>query len=190
MATSNHLGVPGRTLHSNIIPPDYEQSLISWLDTQPWSTTLNRRTQQYGYTYDYVSRIIRPSDNPLHGKVLELAEWLNDSQIMVPDQCIVNEYNRDQGIGAHIDLLGFGPRIISLSVGADTNFIFKNYQTKESVTLDVPSRSILIMDGDARYIWTHEIPKRITITVDGKRMTKPGDYRRISLTFRTVPSGS
>jgi alkylated DNA repair dioxygenase AlkB len=42
------------------------------------------------------------------------------------------------------------------------------------------------MSGDARTEWTHEIPKRKTYTVDGKSIKKDDDYRRISMTYRTI----
>jgi alkylated DNA repair dioxygenase AlkB len=43
---------------------------------------------------------------------------------------------------------------------------------------------MLVMTGDSRYMWTHEIPKRLSVKTDGKNIKKPEDYRRISLTFR------
>lgn len=43
------------------------------------------------------------------------------------------------------------------------------------------------MTGETRDVWTHEIPRRKSVTNDsGKRITKSDDYRRISITYRTV----
>ena len=77
--------------------------------------------------------------------------------------------------------------IISFSLGDDTNFIFRNPNTDEKIELYDPGRSIIIMPGDSRNIWTHEIPKRKTVTLDnGSTKKKGNNYRRVSLTYRTV----
>jgi len=41
------------------------------------------------------------------------------------------------------------------------------------------------MSGDARYVWTHSMPSRKYDIVDDEKITRG---RRISLTFRNVPS--
>jgi alkylated DNA repair dioxygenase AlkB len=183
-------GVPGLYLQENVISPEAETQIIQWLDSREWSTVLPRRTQHFGYVYGYEGTNLMPGDK-FEGWVSTLADYLIKYGIMNEvDQCIVNEYGRDQKIGKHIDGQRgqrpniFGPRIVSFSLGADTNFLFCNTEGKEKVEIYVPRRSILIMTGDSRYTWTHEIPKRLSVNIDGKVVKKDANYRRISLTFR------
>lgn len=178
--------IQGLYIQNDIITNEQEQSIIKWLDTREWSTALPRRTQHFGYEYGYKSFKLTPAA-AFDGPILQLSSWLNNTKILEgADQCIVNEYTRDQKIGKHIDRTDiFGPKIVSVSIGDDTNFIFKNTETNDKVEVHVPSRSIIIiMTGDARYKWTHEIPKRLSVRKDGKNIKKNEDYRRISLTFR------
>lgn len=182
--------VPGLYLQENVISSEAETQIIQWLDGREWSTVLPRRTQHYGYVYGYEGTNLMPGDK-FEGWVSTLADYLVKHGIMdVVDQCIVNEYDREQKIGKHIDGQRgerpniFGPRIVSFSLGADTNFVFSNTKGKEKVEIYVPKRSILVMTGDSRYTWTHEIPKRLSVNINGKMIKKDNNYRRISLTFR------
>ena len=105
--------------------------------------------------------------------------------IMKPTQCIVNEYFRDQGIAPHIDNLGFGPIVIGISISADGVMIFE--KGTEIFECFLPRRSMVMLASDARYLWKHSISKRVTYLTDTQeKITKPKDYRRISLTFREL----
>jgi len=188
------LPVPGLYIQENIISPEAEQNIIQWLDTREWSTVLPRRTQHFGFIYGYSGADLQPGD-PFDGWVKYLADYLIKYGVMEAiDQCIVNEYDSNQKIGKHIDGQRgnrpniFGPKIVSISLNEDTNFIFTNTLTKEKVEIYVPRRSLLLMTGDSRYVWTHEIPKRLSVTINtnGKSVKKSDTYRRISLTFRNT----
>jgi|AntRauTorckE6833_2_1112554.scaffolds.fasta_scaffold77689_1 alkylated DNA repair dioxygenase AlkB len=176
--------VQGLSIQPDVLDAELEAQIIAELDKATWSSSLVRRTQHYGYTYEYTQRQLSPAQ-PITGYLKYLVDWLASNDIINADQVIVNEYMADQGIGKHIDKPElFGSTIVSISLGAPTNFIFR--RLKEMVEYELPARSLLIMSGPARYEWTHEIPKRKTVTVDGKRVKKDDDYRRISLTFRSV----
>lgn len=182
--------VAGLYIQENVLTVESEIQIIQWLDSREWSEVLPRRTQHFGYIYGYKRSNLIPGD-PFEGWVSTLMERLTSDGVMESiDQCIVNEYDRDQKIGKHIDGKRgerpniFGPKIVSISVGADTNFIFINTDTKEKVEIYVPRRSMIVMSGDSRYKWTHEIPRRLSVKIDGKWEKKKKDYRRISLTFR------
>lgn len=182
--------VPGLYIQENVIAPETEEAIVKWLDSREWSTSLPRRTQHFGYLYGYQGADLKPGD-PFEGWVTVISEWLVKHKVMEKvDQCIVNEYDRDQKIGKHIDGKRgnrpniFGPRIVSISLGEDTNFIYVNTETKEKVEIYAPRRCMIVMTGDSRYKWTHEIPKRLSVKVNGKWVKKNENYRRISLTFR------
>ena len=176
--------IPGLFLYQNIFPESVNNEIIEWLDKQEWSNTLSRRTQQYGYTYDYKSRNINPT-KPLTSYILKIAKWLKEIGLMRnPNQCIVNEYKKNQGISPHIDNTNFGPVIISISLNDDTNFIMS--KDNKTHTIYVPKLSMLVLCGDARYKWKHSIPNRKKVSTNNRNITKDDNYRRISLTYRTV----
>jgi len=184
--------VPGLFIQENIITPEVETEIINWLDTKPWSNALSRRTQHYGYIYDYKQTNLEPGEK-FDGWIITLSQFLLNNKIMEKcDQVIINEYNRGQGIAKHIDGLRgnrpniFGPVIVSISLNEDTNFIFRNTKSRDVTNVYVPKRSILVMMGDSRYTWTHEIPKLSTVNRNGELIKKNENYRRISLTFRSI----
>lgn len=180
------MSIPGLFYQDGIVPPEFEQEIISWLDQQIWSNKLSRRTQQYGYEYNYSSKKLDSNPAPsIAGPLKRIADWLNSVGIMNPTQCIVNEYTRDQGINAHTDSPQFGPTIVSISLLSPCNMEFK--RGNESVTKTLMPRSCLILSGESRSYWTHRIPDRKTVDMpDGTTYRKLENYRRVSLTFRTL----
>lgn len=110
------MSVPdGLTINYNMIPVDLAQTVISFLDSKNWSTDLSRRTQHYGYNYNYNGGSLSITQ-PLEGPILHIAEWLRKSGIIDANQCIVNEYLRNQGISSHIDSKNFGSVIVGISL--------------------------------------------------------------------------
>ena len=69
--------------------------------------------------------------------------------------------------------LGRNPIIASLSLGATRRFDLKHNTTKEKLSLELESGSLLIMGGELQHYWKHQIAK-----------TKKVNAPRINLTFR------
>lgn len=159
-----------------------EQTLASKIDDQPWLADLKRRVQHYGYKYDYKVRSVMP-DSYLG----PLPNWLKettDKLLFRPDQAIVNEYLPGQGISAHIDCEPcFDDTIASLSLGSPVIMQFTHGQTKQKEEIYLKPRSLIILSGEARYVWQHAIPTRKSDIIDGFRIQRD---RRISITYRNV----
>ena len=172
-----------------------EAKLVEIIDTNKWLDVIKRRVQHYGWGYDYVNRQIDPGMriDKLPEWALEVAQRLVEQGLVpqMPDQLIVNEYIRDQGIGKHVDKEpNFADNIAMISLLESWEMVFRkknNSKVKHNVMLE--SRSLTIMSGPARYQWTHEIPSRkyepVPEMPDGKRQKKLRK-RRLSLTFRKV----
>ncbi len=176
----------GLILIANVISPDEETHIIGWLDKQPWSDTLSRRTQHYGYEYQYKTGASLKPTADITGPLLTISNRLSDAGYLNSEQCIINEYTRGQGIAHHIDKPSqFGPVIVSISLGADVVMEFR-HREHHDIDVLLPARSMLVMSGPSRYEWKHGIPRKIKYMVDGIEVTKPMDYRRISLTYRSV----
>jgi len=167
----------------NFIDSHEESNLISDIDRQSWQLTLKRRTQHYGYEYDYKSRTIdaRQILGDLPEWCKNIIERMQSGGIIQnkPDQVIVNEYQPGQGIAKHKDAVIFGEPVISLSLGSPCVMLFKKKNVTKSTVL--APRSLLILRGSSRWEWTHEIPARKIDIVDNKKIIRG---RRISLTFR------
>jgi alkylated DNA repair dioxygenase AlkB len=179
-------GVSGLLYIPNYISKSEHRRLIETIDVQPWRTDLSRRTQHYGYIYDYRAKRIDHSMQigELPAWLQRIAVRLQDDGLMpeAPDQCIVNEYKPGQGITDHIDCTPcFGGVIISLSLAAPVVMELKRDDQKISLLLE--PRSLLLLRGEARYQWTHGIARRKRDTVDNLTFERK---RRLSATFRKV----
>jgi alkylated DNA repair dioxygenase AlkB len=185
---TQHTAIPGLTYTPDYITPDEETRLLEQLDQQPWSSELRRRVQHYGYRYDYKAQMITPDMQAAHLPpwLQELARRLQQDTHTptLPDQVIVNEYLPGQGIADHIDCVPcFGDGILSLSLESGCEMRFTEQTTRVQVPLWLAPRSLLLIQGAARYQWQHGIPARKSDLHNGQRVQRG---RRVSLTFRTV----
>lgn len=178
--------VPGLTYVRDFISSDEEQRLIQTIDQCVWDTdSLQRSVQHYGWKYDYKERRVdinkRLGPLPDWAEALALRLFSSNLIEQLPNQVIVNEYRKNQGISKHIDKPDiFAEGIAMLSLNESWEMVFRPPHSREKVAQLLDRRSVAIMKGDARYKWTHEIPKRLN---------EPGRIRRVrrvSLTFRSV----
>lgn len=179
---------PGLTYIPSFILPDTAKCIVSTVDSLDWQTSLRRRVQHYGWRYDYKSRRIDQGDwlGPLPDFALPILERLTQARIFAspPDQLIVNEYMAGQGIAAHIDCEPcFGGTVASLSLNSPSTMRLRNRKSGLLYDIDLAPQSLLVLNGEARYEWTHEIAARKNDLIDGQRRPRG---RRISLTFRNV----
>ncbi|KAN0021969.1 hypothetical protein ACTFIU_004115 [Dictyostelium citrinum] len=189
--------IEGLTIIENAIDKEMHNKLWKEINKEEWLNDLSRRTQHYGYKYNYKSRSLKSEDiaPPFPQWASDLCCHLMKEGLIndFPQQLIVNEYKDNQGISAHIDSKIFDNIIFSISLGSTCRMIFKKSiqpstttaSTKKTTTDPkkpevikieklLPPRAFLLIKDEARFNWTHEIPK-----------LKKGQHR-ISLTFRYV----
>jgi alkylated DNA repair dioxygenase AlkB len=163
-----------------------QSEIVAEIDGRPFGTQLARRVQHYGFRYDYLESAVQEQGSApqIPPRIASLAKRLVDERhfIKIPNQVIVNEYLSDQGIGAHIDRVSFGPEVATISLLESWPMTFKN---REGSALDVLLEvgSLALMTGAARYEWTHQIRPKKYDTHTGVKVQR---VRRLSLTFRTV----
>jgi alkylated DNA repair dioxygenase AlkB len=98
-----------------------------------------------------------------------------------PDQVIVNEYEPGQGIARHTDCKPcFGPTVAMVSLASDIEMDFTG-PVGQTERLKLERCSLLVLSGQAREEWGHEIAKRRSDPQFGIQRR-----RRVSLTFRSV----
>ncbi|MCO4292171.1 alpha-ketoglutarate-dependent dioxygenase AlkB [Solitalea sp. MAHUQ-68] len=129
----------------------------------------------YEYTYSNTTKKALPWTKELWELKL-LTQTLSGTKF---NSCLLNLYhNGDEGMAWHSDdekSLGLDTVIASISLGAERKFSFKHKQTKETVSLNLESGSLLIMKGTTQTHWLHSLPK-----------TKKVKTPRVNLTFRTI----
>lgn len=187
--------VPGLSHVRDFLDEAEETSIISQIDRGDWIEDLQRRVQHYGWRYDYKARRVdaamRLGDLPAWADAL--ARRLFDANLVpnLPDQVIVNEYCKDQGIGRHVDSDSFADGIAMISLLESWEMVFCAKRAKRKVRHMLERRSVAIIEGEARYEWTHEIPKRKSEPITpGTKHPRRDRIRRVSLTFRKVVEGN
>lgn len=180
------MNINGLLYSRDFITQEQHDELLTQIDALPWRNDLRRRVQHYGYRYDYKKKRI-----DLSMKIEGLPTWataLGERLLKVglikspPDQLIVNEYHPGQGISRHVDCVPcFEDGIVSISLGSPC--VMNLIRGQRIVPLLLETRSVLLLEGDARYLWMHEIPQQRQDTYDGVTFER---QRRVSLTFRKV----
>ena len=168
----------------NFITEAQAQELMQFIDSNPWDSTIKRRTQHYGYRYNYKQIDEVESLGPIPQELQQLAELLLERGIfnVTPNQIIINEYLPGQGIAPHIDHTEhFAETVCSLSLESACQMDFIYGAKKVSQTLE--PRSLLVFKRDARYKWQHGIAPRKSDVIQGVRRARG---RRVSVTFRVV----
>ncbi|XP_036718513.1 alkylated DNA repair protein alkB homolog 8 isoform X2 [Balaenoptera musculus] len=193
---------PGLMVIEEIISSEDEKMLlesVNWTedtDNQNFQKSLkHRRVKHFGYEFHYENNHV-DKDKPLPGGLPDICDsilekWLKEGFIKhKPDQLTVNQYEPGHGIPAHVDThSAFEDEIVSLSLGAEIVMDFK-HPGGVTVPIMLPCRSLLVMTGESRYLWTHGITPRKFDTVQASRGHKSGiitgDVEDLTLSKRGI----
>lgn len=172
----------GAVFTPDFVSTQYERELLDSIDSSTWDSTLARRVQHYGWSYDYKQRRVDSANylGPLPSFLNPLVDQLQSRFDFLPDQAIINEYLPGQGIAPHVDCKPcFGPTIAMLGLGSDVAMDFSRGDEKS--TLRFERRGLLLVEGDARREWAHGIAKRRSDPAFSISRS-----RRVSITLRKV----
>ncbi|CAN9511570.1 unnamed protein product [Ophioblennius macclurei] len=163
----------GLVLVEDFVTPEEEALLLAAVD---WSSTKDtdvtaqkalkhRRVKHYGFEFRYDNNNV-DKDKPLAAGIPEeclplLRRCVSEKYVdFMPDQLTVNQYESGQGIPPHVDThSAFEDTIMSLSLGSKTVMDFR-HPDGGAVPVLLPGRSLLVMKGESRYLWTHGITPR------------------------------
>ena len=190
--TQSLISQDGRlSLVKHFLPPqdahNYFQLLLNHIDWRQEhytiygkSVTAPRLVAWYGdpkaaYTYSGVTHVPLPWSSPLKRLKSKIEILTNESFNSV----LLNLYRNGQdSMGWHADQekeLGINPCIASLSLGEERLFKLRHNDSNQSIDINLPSGSLLIMAGELQHYWKHSVPK-----------TKKLKSARINLTFRKI----
>lgn len=181
--------LPGLLLYPDFLSEAREQQLLNEIDAQIWIVDYARRLQYYGYRneldepYDLIKFPV-----PMPPLIYQLSQEIVGQKILLlqPDQVIINEYVPGEGIKPHKDRAYYENQICGVNLGSSCIMRFVKGKNLEVIDVEVPRRSMYIMQDDARKKWKHGIPPRKKDVVDGNVLHRE---RRVSITYRKVKPG-
>jgi alkylated DNA repair dioxygenase AlkB len=181
--------VPGLFLYPDFIDEAREQELLNEIDNQTWIVDYLRRLQYYGYRnelekpYDLI-----PFPIAMPPEIYQLSQEIVEQKILMlqPDQVIINEYVPGEGIKPHKDRAYYENQICGVNLGSGCIMRFIKGMNDEVIDIEIPPRSLYVMQDDARKKWKHAIPPRKKDNIEG--MVKHRE-RRVSITYRKVKPG-
>lgn len=147
------------TFLDNFVTVDEEQNIlqnISEYKTQNPKLVANYGSNNYGSIYFGERYKKEPLVFPDFIKILCDKLIRNHLVKEYPFGVAINEYQKGQKIGPHIDKPVSGPIVSILSLNSDATMIFKR-KGQDDIIQELYPRSIIQMSGDIRDNWTHEI---------------------------------
>lgn len=203
--------VPGLEIIKDFVDTAEQAQLLSFLDSPAcctWRHDLSRRSMHFGGTYCIYNR--DPTAKPEIRQAPPMPpafDWLFARMVdrgifkpeALPTYCIVNEYREDQGISAHTENFSFDEPVVGLSLLARCPMRFREMETRydgsvrsgkagkaprtgQVMDVELPARSLVVMRGESRWSWQHEIIR--------SRKGRGVGWRRVSLTFRVKIDGA
>ena len=178
--------LPGLFLYPDLIDEARETQLLNEIDNQIWIVDYLRRLQYYGYRnelekpYDLI-----PFPIPMPPHMEQLSKELVERKIILlqPDQVIINEYVPGEGIKPHKDRAYYENQICGVNLGSGCIMRFIKGMNEQVIDVEIPRRSVYVMQDDARKKWKHAIPPRKKDNIDGQVHHRE---RRVSITYRKV----
>ena len=178
---------PGAKLFCEFITPEEEEWLMNDLQDYEVDTEISRRRWHFLQHYNVLSSAIDLPAQPLSDEFVQSDFYhrLIHTIGFVPQEVLVNEYTPVQGIVEHVDAQIFGPVIAIVSCGSNVDMFFRKRPVTHKCM--IPRRSLLLLSGEARYTYTHGIPKSKNYQHwNGDKYVRIPRTLRISYTFRSV----
>ncbi|OEL21275.1 hypothetical protein BAE44_0017706 [Dichanthelium oligosanthes] len=208
-------GVRGLWLCAAFLSADEQARLLAAIQREGWFIDANNQAMRFGDLPSWaieLSTLIREAICVGDVNIGVGAEMTNEDEDACPlpshllwrepffDQMIANRYNLGEGICAHVDLMRFddGIAIVSLEsacvmhfsqaepTGTASDSLKQGDGEPTKVPVYLNPGSLVVMSGDARYLWKHEINRKPGAQLwDGRELEQ---HRRTSVTLRKLLS--
>lgn len=207
-------GVRGLWLCAAFLSDDEQARLLDAMQREGWFIDVNNQAMRFGDLPSWaveLSALIREAICVGDVGVGVDAELTSEDEDACPlpsdllwrepffDQLIANRYKPGEGICAHVDLMRFDDGIAIISLESACVMHFSRAEPSSSVDSDTPKHrdgestkvpvllnpgSLVLMSGDARYLWKHEINRKPgTQLWNGRELEQ---HRRTSVTLRKL----
>ncbi|WCJ21353.1 2-oxoglutarate (2OG) and Fe(II)-dependent oxygenase superfamily protein [Euphorbia peplus] len=188
--------INGLWLCHHFLSPPQQSMLLSAILNEGWFTDKsNNQAMRFG---DLPCWAIELSNSIRKAVVLSQESDECGDQCVLPsdllwreplfDQLIVNSYQPGEGICAHVDLLRFedGIAIVSLESSCVMHFsqVREDPSTLLKVGVHLNPGSLVILSGESRYLWKHEINRKPGFQIwEGQELNQT---TRLSITLRKL----
>ncbi|MBL4675368.1 MAG: alpha-ketoglutarate-dependent dioxygenase AlkB [Mucilaginibacter sp.] len=176
----------GLSVYPDFINEIREGQLLKEIDSQTWIVDYLRRLQYYGFRNELEKPYaLIPFPVAMPPLIRQLSLELVEQKIinLPPDQVIINEYVPGEGIKPHKDRAYYENQICGVNLGSSCVMRFTKGTGQEVFDIEIPRRSLYVMQDDARKKWKHAIPPRKKDKLDGEVHQRE---RRVSITYRKV----
>lgn len=169
----------------DFVSKNEEEKIVNFLDEADWTKIKGKKTIIYGQRYsESQDKFVKAKDIPSQLKFL-VERLVEDDIMKKPDQITINSYEGQKGDTPEQDSEQYGPVVAQLSLNANGNIHFE--KGKKEINIFVPRRTLVIIEGKLRNEWEYDVPAGKTyVGADGKNLRKKDDYRRLTLTFKTI----
>eukprot|EP00929_Paragymnodinium_shiwhaense_P076144 TRINITY_DN39091_c0_g1_i1.p1 TRINITY_DN39091_c0_g1~~TRINITY_DN39091_c0_g1_i1.p1 ORF type:complete len:239 (+),score=24.84 TRINITY_DN39091_c0_g1_i1:168-884(+) len=202
---------------TDFVTPEEESELVNIIDAgggEHWIRFIRRAQQFFGIKYYQTSHKcpdLQPTgassmDDQFGRPLTELPHWLLPRVLQTGafdgttgiNQVAANDYRERAGIGVHVEDPAAGGTICALSLLSPVEFTLsrapdgkpvpkERREREDCVKVLLEPRSLLVLQGDSRYMWAHCIrASRLVHLRDGSTLKRAEDFRRVSLTFREI----
>ncbi|MEO5772966.1 MAG: alpha-ketoglutarate-dependent dioxygenase AlkB [Sphingomicrobium sp.] len=173
--------IEGLACRPDLLTRDEHDELLtrlSALDLAPFQFhgwEAKRRTQSFGWRYDFSDASFMPAD-PFPDWLLPIRDTAAAFARLPPEafvHVLLARYDPGAGIGWHRDRPVF-EQVVGVSLGSAAVMRFRQRDGTRfrRANLNLEPRSAYLLAGPVRYDWDHSIA--------------PGELRRFSITFRTL----
>ncbi|KAK3119322.1 hypothetical protein QOZ80_9BG0717870 [Eleusine coracana subsp. coracana] len=183
-------GIRGLWLCADFLSADEQGRLLAAIQREGWFSDAHNQAMRFGDLPSWaveLSALIHEAICVGNANVRVDVELTNEDEDSCPlpsdllwreplfDQLIANRYKPGEGICAHVDLMRFDDGIAIVSLESDCVMHFSQVKPGEGTACDILEQggiesmkvpvhlnpgSLVLMSGDARYLWKHEINRK------------------------------
>ena len=188
---------------SNEFFSEEEEALVmsfSADEDHQWLSEGHRTMLHFGFRYNPESKEVEPFEptppefiQAIGLRAFSACAQVLPSSLLCPNMWSVARYEPGNGLRSHVDVPQLGPYVLDGSFGSGAEMAFEPrclpgstlFKKRQKVFLQ--RRSLLLISGEARDKWKHQIPARDYDTVEKRRIPRES---RVSLVFRHTGVGT
>ena len=165
-----------------------------------WLSEGHRTMLHFGFRYNPEAKEVEPFEptppefiQAIGLRAFSASAQVLPSSLLCPNMWSVARYEPCSGLRSHVDVPQLSPYVLDGSFGSGAEMVFEPrplpgstlFKKRQKVFLQ--RRSLLLISGEARDKWKHQIPARDYDTVVKRRIPRDS---RVSLVFRHTGVGT
>ena len=194
--------ITGAFISNEFFSEEEEALVMSYSadENHQWLSEGHRTMLHFGFRYNPESKEVEPFEptppefiQAIGLRAFSACAQVLPSSVLCPNMWSVARYEPGSGLRSHVDVPQLGPYVLDGSFGSDAEMVFEPrplpgstlFEKRQKVFLQ--RRSLLLIFGEARDKWKHQIPARDYDTVEKRRIPRDS---RVSLVFRHTGVGT